>query len=140
MYTLVISSFNTCLEPWNVNVFRLVEIPSAIWKLFLLDTYFVCRLGMLDKKIMLIFCLRKTEGGGGGGKIKIVFKVPKMSSIYIRNLEKSSSFSRLWRQWVEGWAAFWKLSREDKIWALFFNQASLKIAIYWYFLKSYQTY
>ena len=30
-------------------------------------------LGMLDKKIMLIFCLFKTGGGRGGGKFKIVF-------------------------------------------------------------------
>ena len=33
----------------------------------------ILKLGMLDKKIMLIFCLFKTGGGRGGGTFKIVF-------------------------------------------------------------------
>ena len=42
----------------------------------------VCLLGMLAKKKSLIFCLLKTGGGRGGGKIKIVFINPKMSDFF----------------------------------------------------------
>ena len=51
---------------------------------------------------MLIYCLLETGGGEGAAKMKIVFRMEKMSSFYKEILRKSSSYLRIWRQWGGG--------------------------------------
>ena len=43
---------------------------------------------MLAKNKTLIFCLLETGGGEGGGEIKIVFKILKMSDFLVERWEQ----------------------------------------------------
>ena len=78
------------------------------------------------KKKSLIFCLLET-GGGGGRSNQNCLQKPKNErfflQIWIKSRKKSLIFEVL--KTKGGGAAICELSREDKIWTIFFLQASL---------------
>ena len=47
------------------------------------------RLGMLDKKIMLIYCLLETRGGEGGGKNENCLQNAENELVFYGNYQKN---------------------------------------------------
>ena len=84
--------------------------------------------GSLQNIIPYILSFRQ-RGRGVRGQNWIVSKITKMSEFFSVPWEKNAHFYRLSRKGVGRWAAVLYLSRNDKIWAIFILQASLKNAI-----------
>ena len=83
------------------------------------------RLGILSKIKSRIFCLGETYDGRGGGKIKVVFNSAKIrdfieweKALIIKGFKTILGFGC-------GEAAILELSREDKIYVIFFCKDSL---------------
>ena len=81
---------------------------------------------MLAKNKTLIFCLLETGGGERGGEIKIVFKILKMSDFLVETWEQIEKKSLILEAWGQKGGGASEDCLEDKIWAIFILEASLR--------------